>query len=176
MGFRIDTKEGKMSSDKAKDSIWKTVLGLAIAAILIWMVKYSIQWRADGGTLWSLTTKKQDEAARKQSEHELIPQPMNAVISIDETWRGVVCLDPRMRIDSKILTDDVYWEIRYDKDDKKIYKLYPRNRDAKAHFEYPVGANVMEWRVSPGQPIKTALMAYSIHPKSDGAGIAISNR
>lgn len=91
--------------------------------------------------------------------------PSSGVMDINQTeWRGVTCLDGRMRTDAKILTDNTWWEMRLDRDDKLIFQLYPRHWKPGSHLEITNNFTVMEWRVKPGQTNNFAQVAWSISP------------
>lgn len=93
------------------------------------------------------------------------PTPSSGVMEINQTeWRGVTCLDGRMRTDAKILTDNTWWEMRLDRDDKLIFQLYPRHWKPGSHLEITNNFTVMEWRVKPGQTNNFAQVAWSISP------------
>jgi hypothetical protein len=91
--------------------------------------------------------------------------PSSGVMEINQIeWRGVTCLDGRMRTDAKILTDNTWWEMRLDRDDKLIFQLYPRHWKPGSHLEITNKFTVMEWRVKPGQTNNFAQVAWSISP------------
>jgi hypothetical protein len=93
------------------------------------------------------------------------PTPSSGVMEINQIeWRGVTCLNGRMRTDAKILTDNTWWEVRLDRDDKLIFQLYPRHWKPGSHLEITNNFTVMEWRVKSGQTNNFAQVAWSISP------------
>lgn len=80
-------------------------------------------------------------------------------------WRGVVNNDDRMRIDAKMLTEGVYWEVRLDRDDRRFHPMYPKGWKPGSHLEITNDFSVMEWRVKSGQEKDRAEIAWSITPK-----------
>lgn len=80
-------------------------------------------------------------------------------------WRGVVNNDDRMRIDAKMLTEGVHWEVRLDRDDRRIHPMYPKGWKPGSHLEITNDFSVMEWRIKSGQEKDRAEIAWSITPK-----------
>ena len=93
-------------------------------------------------------------------------QPTSGVIdAVPGVWQGFTCLDGTKHIDYSILVDDVYWEVRFDRDDRRIHPMYPRNFKAGSHDEVTASANVVEFRIKDGQAAKSAPIAWSINNK-----------
>lgn len=116
--------------------------------------------------VWLFSPSSPSSPDNKQSN----AQQNSGVIEIDSNeWRGVTCLDSTRRVDGSILTDEVWWEVRLDKDDRTIHQLYPRHMKPGSHWEIPNEFNVMEWRVSPNPtlnpPGTKARIAWSISPR-----------
>ena len=80
-------------------------------------------------------------------------------------WRGVVNNDDRMRTDMKMLTEGVYWEVRLDRDNRRIHQMYPKGWKPGSHLEITNDFTVMECRITPGQEKDRAEIAWSITPK-----------
>ncbi|MFA6295334.1 MAG: hypothetical protein WC666_02840 [Candidatus Paceibacterota bacterium] len=86
-----------------------------------------------------------------------------------EEWKGTSCFDPTKRIDMGILADDIYWYVRLDRDNKRIYPFAPRNHKSGSHIEFG-DFNTMECKIAKnqtnadGQIIKTAPAVWMISP------------
>jgi len=81
----------------------------------------------------------------------------------DHEWHGKV-LVPGERIQARILTRDVWWQIRLDNDDNKIYTLHPADWKTNDVYDIKESFSVEEWRIKPGQSKKEGSMAWSISP------------
>ncbi|MFA6432284.1 MAG: hypothetical protein WCV82_00470 [Candidatus Paceibacterota bacterium] len=103
-----------------------------------------------------------------QRKAAVATSPTSGVVDIDDTqWKEVICLDNTKSVVGNLLTDDVWWQIRLDKDPAKVYTLYPRNwKEGTTNKLVTPPANVTEWRVMPGQAIKTGKVAWKIVPKA----------
>lgn len=88
-------------------------------------------------------------------------------INDSDVWVGVSCLDGSKRIEGKILTKGVYWQVRLDGDDSRIHTLFPGDWKEKSNLD--VGKhNLQEWRILPGQAIKKGKVAWQIVPRKSG--------
>ena len=134
---------------------WQQIIGIIAILILTWV-------------LFPSTPKVPDNqnGVEPPVVHPLPPQPRSDTIEIvKRDWHGVTCTDDRMRIDGKILTTNVWWEVRLDKDDGRIYPLYPKNYSPGKHLEITNDFNVMEWRIKSDQTNDYAIVAWSISLK-----------
>ncbi len=96
-------------------------------------------------------------------------QPLRGQIELNSTtWQGVI-VDSTECVDAKNLTDNVWWEMRLDKDDGRIFRLYPRNWNEKSILKIPdsKGANIVEWRIVAGQALTHGTLVYALHKKSE---------
>ena len=81
--------------------------------------------------------------------------------------------NPNLQIVGHLLTNDVFWMIRLDRDDSRVYTLYPRNWTAEqaktAGFKGKTldtnPALIVEWKVVSGQSIKKAEVNWELCPK-----------
>jgi hypothetical protein len=143
-------------SQKTASTKWWSIGGTVAILILTWLLLPS-------------SPKIENDPVRgelQQGELRPPPQTSSGVIEINkDEWRGVTCLDGRMRIDGKLLTSGVWWEVRLDKDDGRIHPLYPRNYSPGKRLEITNGFNIMEWRIRSDQTIDHAQVIWSISPK-----------
>ena len=108
--------------------------------------------------------KTEEEKAREASK-QVAPesQPTSGVvIAIPGVWQGFTCVDGTKHANYNILVDNVYWEVRFDRDDNRIRPMYPRNLNPGSYDKVPVSANVFEFRIKPGQ-VKSAPIAWSLN-------------
>jgi hypothetical protein len=90
----------------------------------------------------------------------------SGVIELDAyQWRGVAVTDRTKIIEGAILTSDVWWQVRLDRDDRKVTDLRPKNQPGPSFIELEP-AIVTEWRILPGQTITKGMLAWEISPKS----------
>ncbi len=88
----------------------------------------------------------------------------NKTITEDQ-WVGVTCLKSNMRITAKILTPGVWWQVRFDGDDRKIFDLYPRDWTSNKMLVITNSYNTQEWRILSGrQTNTTAVVGWEISP------------
>ena len=87
------------------------------------------------------------------------PMPIN-----DYQWHGVQCLQSGMRITSRILTPGVWWQVRFDGDDRTIMDLYPKDWKGLHMLVITNSYNLQEWRIKPGSTNTHALVAWEITP------------
>ncbi len=87
------------------------------------------------------------------------PMPIN-----DYQWHGVQCLQQNMRITSRILTPGVWWQVRFDGDDRTIMDLYPKDWKGQHMLVVTNSYNLQEWRIKPGSTNTHALVAWEITP------------
>ncbi|MEI7462839.1 MAG: hypothetical protein WCK03_00405 [Candidatus Taylorbacteria bacterium] len=83
------------------------------------------------------------------------------IIAVPGKWQGVTGFQGK-RIDMTIEVDDVHWLVRFDCDDNRIYKIYPRNWRENSHLENNNGFDTMEVSIEPGQKITEAPIAWAI--------------
>ncbi len=83
------------------------------------------------------------------------------IIAVPGKWQGVTGFQGK-RIDMTIEVDDVHWLVRFDCDDNRIYKIYPRNWRENSHLENDNGFDTMEVSIEPGQKITEAPIAWAI--------------
>jgi len=84
-------------------------------------------------------------------------------MAVPGKWQEVVCLDGSKHIDFSILVDNVHWLVRMDRDDNRVYNMYPRNWKPGSHLEITNSANVVEFSIKPGQAVEKAPIAWSIN-------------
>ncbi|MEI6304593.1 MAG: hypothetical protein WCP09_01055 [Candidatus Taylorbacteria bacterium] len=87
------------------------------------------------------------------------------IIAVPGKWQGVSVFG--RRVDMNILVDDVHWLVRFDHDDSRIFKLYPRNWREKSHLENTVGFNTIEVSIEPNQKLSQAPVAWAISETRD---------
>jgi hypothetical protein len=92
-------------------------------------------------------------------------QSSSGIIELCQTeWRGVTCQEPGRRIDGEILTDGVWWEVRFNRDEKQVYSMYPGNLKPGSQVNFTNGCAVVEWRIKPGEKITLAKLSWAIRP------------
>ena len=93
-------------------------------------------------------------------------QQSGVIIAVPDKWQGVTAFNGK-RIDMDILVDDVHWIVRFDRDDSRIYKIYPRNWREKSHLENTVIFNTMEVKIGANQKVTEAPIAWAISEARD---------
>lgn len=175
IAFENESTKGELNprpQQKEKEGSLSKVINnttkLITVVVIIFLVL--ILWYLNRGTIsmgsTAISTSQSVTSAPVKPSNE---QPREGTIEIDSTtWRGMFCGSSDC-LDSKILTDDVWWEVRMDKDDNRIIPLYPKNWDKKKFVVVPEaqGANYLEWRIKPGQQISHGIIAFALHKKSE---------
>lgn len=93
-------------------------------------------------------------------------QQSGVIIAVPDKWQGVTAFNGK-RIDMDILVDDVHWIVRFDRDDSRIFKIYPRNWREKSHLENTVIFNTMEVKIEANQKVAEAPIAWAISEARD---------
>jgi len=104
------------------------------------------------------TQNPQTSVAANQTTYQN-PMPIN-----DWQWNGVQCFQGGMRITWHILTPGVWWQVRFDGDDRTIMDLYPKDWKARQLLVITNSYNLQEWRIRPGSTNTHALVAWEITP------------
>jgi hypothetical protein len=90
-------------------------------------------------------------------------QPSSGKLEIVQyEWRGIIVQDRGKHTSASILTDDVFWQWRFDGDDSRIYDFNPTGYKPGSHRTFPDKVKLIEWRVKPGQKLQKATIVWSI--------------
>ena len=90
-------------------------------------------------------------------------QPTSGIITaVPNQWQGAISLDGTKQFGYTILVDDVYWLVRYDHDDNRIVKMYPRNYAPGSSLHISNACNVVEFSIVAGQRAEQAPIAWSL--------------
>lgn len=118
----------------------------------------------------SETSDSDTSAAAKATTGQLSTATMGSIEVGDEAWsQPIVCLDSTKRIDVKMLTQEIYWEVRFDREENRVRHLYPESLGEGSHFEETKSFNTIEVRLEPGVPqAHKATAAWTISPKTGG--------
>jgi|GEM_PF-4315233 len=112
------------------------------------------------------TTVPKDTGSGDQSQTDHHPAPpTSGTLELNSvSWKGMTAESGEC-LDAKILTGDVWWEIRLDRDNDRIYRLYPKDWDGKKRMDDPDGrgASYVEWRIAPGQAKDRGEMVFAKH-------------
>ena len=102
--------------------------------------------------------------------------PQEGVIEINAyEWRGISCTEPNMQVVAEIVTKNVWWQLRLDHDDGRIYDSHPRDMPGEKNVRFNDPAHVFEWRIKPGQSITTGSIRFNIEPDTNNASKASQN-
>jgi len=109
-----------------------------------------------------------------KSEEAPVDTPNNApkktVISHDGVTSGIIHATPGTwqgvtshwdRVEVRIQVDNVKWLIRYDRDDRRVYTMYPRNWRTNSFLEEKSPWNVIEVSIQPDQGVTSAPILWT---------------
>jgi len=134
-------------------------IGWIILSILLFMlIMYArISWRQ----YQNQYPKDKEITVTKQEQPAL--QPSSGKLEIVQyEWRGQIVQDRGRHTSASILTDDVFWQWRFDGDDSRIYDFYPAGYKPGSNRTFPDQVKLVEWRIKPGQKIQKATIVWSI--------------
>lgn len=117
--------------------------------------------------LWTLNRSSLTEKIRSIGQTRSTGMPSEGPLHLDTTWRNGLIVDSAHDIDVKLLTDGVWWQERLDRDDSKVYDLYPRNWSGGRTNIVTSPANFVEYRIKPGQEKAQGEAVYAIRLKSE---------
>ena len=149
-GFRGKPGEGSIDAAPLKKSLlWIVVGGIAVVLLIVLAVHMK-QRRLENpsGSAFELKVP----APRVQATQG------DFTLTSTNEWQGVSSFDPTKRIVGKMLTPNVWRQVRLDTDDARIYTLPPSNLST-GHVEFPE-FNTIEWRLRPGDAVTQALQAW----------------
>ena len=119
------------------------------------------------GIGWAIHAPASKERGSSGNTTSIQPLATSGIVEInDREWKGAKCDDPNMHFVWNMLTDDVRWEVRLNRDDNRVFPCYPANWKPGSSLNITVPFNVVEWRIVPGQAITKGSVSWSVKPKN----------
>jgi hypothetical protein len=132
---------------------WTLIGSLTVIALLI-NVRFGDRQREGEHR----STTQSDEHPHPLNQQD---SPNGRLIDLTTNWSEPI-LQMGKRIEAHPISRDVWWQMRADKDENKVYDLPPVNAPTKQAFEIEGGSFCMQYRIRPGQTITKGALIYQL--------------
>ena len=137
---------------KNLDKKWLVAVVLIVAAGIFTIVRY-FQTRSGNMHLFAGNTEVKVSAEPTQGSLE--------IDNSDDWGKELIAVSSAHSVHADIVTDNVWWQVRLDKNDARVYDLYPRNWTGNYKNIETAPAYTSQYRIRPGQSVSRGRIAYN---------------